>query len=193
MESELIHSPLLTLQNSGDGEAAIEKDGRGEGWRKKDRVVAHDYSGGAGGGRIWLQTVALRWFFLFSLLFFHSLSLFFILLSLFFSVFPFLFLFLLVPSCLSLLVPQLFFNFFFILKINYINIDSIRKISDCKINMLKVERVQNTFEKLNSSKMMLKMLKTMQIYKECIFLGFSLFFAIFGFFKNLSNIGSKIG
>jgi hypothetical protein len=59
--------------------------------------------------------------------------------------------------------------------------------------MLKVERVQNTFEKLNSSKMMLKMLKTMQIYKECIFLGFSLFFAIFGFFKNLSNIGSKIG
>jgi hypothetical protein len=112
VESELIHSPLLTLQNSGDGEAAIEKDGRGEGWRKKDRVVAHDYSGGARGGRIWLQTVALRWFFLFSLLFFHSLSLFFILLSLFFFCvsFPFPF-----PSCSFLFVsvgPSTFFYFF---------------------------------------------------------------------------------
>ena len=87
-----------------------------------------------------------------------------------------------------------FFYFEFILKINYINIDSTRKISDCKINMLKVEHIQNTFENLNSSKMTLKMLKTMQIYQECIFLGFSLFFAIFVFFKkNLSNIGSKIG
>jgi hypothetical protein len=38
--------------------------------------------------------------------------------------------------------PSTFFLYFeFILKINYINIDSTRKISDCKINMLKVERV----------------------------------------------------
>jgi len=128
----------------------------------------------------------LSFVFSFSLSFFYSSISFFFLCFLSFS-FSFLFL----PVCLCWSLN--FFLFFFILKINYINIDSIRKISDCKINMLKVERVQNTFEKLNSSKMMLKMLKTMQIYKECIFLGFSLFFAIFGFFKNLSNIGSKIG
>jgi hypothetical protein len=36
--------------------------------------------------------------------------------------------------------------------------------------------------------MTLKMLKTIQIYKKHIFFGFSLFFAIFGFFsKILSN------
>jgi hypothetical protein len=34
-----------------------------------------------------------------------------------------------------------------------------QKIIDCKINALKVERVQNTFENLNSSKMTLKILK----------------------------------
>jgi len=33
--------------------------------------------------------------------------------------------------------------------------------------------------------MTLKILKTMQIYQECIFLGFSLFFAIFGFSQKL--------
>jgi len=79
------------------------------------------------------------------------------------------------------------------LKASNINIDSTRKISDCKINALKVERVQNTFENLNFSKMMLKMPKMMQIYQKCIFWGFHRFFAIFGFFlkiyqKHWSNI-----
>jgi len=46
---------------------------------------------------------------------------------------------------------------------------STQKISDCKINALKVERVQNTFENLNSSKMTLKMLKMMQIYQNAFF------------------------
>jgi len=72
----------------------------------------------------------------------------------------------------------LFFIYFeFILKTNNTNVDSIRKISNCKINTLKVERVRNTFENLNSSEMTLKMLKTMQIYQKCIFLGFRCFFA----------------
>jgi len=33
--------------------------------------------------------------------------------------------------------------------------------------------------------MILKMLRIMQIYQECIFLGFSLFFVIFGFLKKI--------
>jgi hypothetical protein len=55
--------------------------------------------------------------------------------------------------------------------------------------VLKVKRIQNTFENLNYFEMMLKMLKAMQIYQKCIFLGFSFFvFAIFGFFsENLSK------
>jgi hypothetical protein len=58
----------------------------------------------------------------------------------------------------------LFFIYFeFILKRKNTNVDSIRKISDRKINTLKVERVRNIFENLNSSEMTLKMLKTMQI------------------------------
>jgi hypothetical protein len=57
--------------------------------------------------------------------------------------------------------------------------------------VLKVERVQNTFENLNSSEMMLKMLKTMQIYQKYIFLDFHCFFAIFGFF--IKNMGQKLG
>jgi len=40
----------------------------------------------------------------------------------------------------------------------------MRKISDFKNNMLKVERVPKIFENLNSFETMLKMLKTMQIY-----------------------------
>jgi len=79
-----------------------------------------------------------------------------------------------------------FFSYFFVfLKASNINIDSTRKINDCKINALKVERVQNTFENLNYFEMTLKMLKTMQIYQKCIFLGvFIVFFSfsIFGFF-----------
>jgi hypothetical protein len=78
----------------------------------------------------------------------------------------------------------LFFLYFeFILKKNNINVDSTRKISDCKINTLKVERVQNTFENLNSLEIMLKMLKRWKYIKNAFFLGFSLFFSIFGFFQ----------
>jgi hypothetical protein len=80
------------------------------------------------------------------------------------------------------------------LKASNININSTRKISDHKIYALKVERVPNTFENLNSFEMTLKMLKTMQIYQKCIFLGFHCFFAIFGFFlKNYQNMGQKLG
>jgi len=80
------------------------------------------------------------------------------------------------------------------LKASNININSTRKISDHKIYALKVERVSNTFENLNSFEMTLKMLKTMQIYQKCIFLGFHCFFAIFVFFsEKLSKHGSKIG
>jgi len=71
------------------------------------------------------------------------------------------------------------------LKASNINVDSIRKINNCKINALKVERVQNTFENLNSSEMTLKMLKMMQIYQKCIFLGFSMFFCYFWFFLKI--------
>jgi hypothetical protein len=71
---------------------------------------------------------------------------------------------------------------------------STQKISDCKINALKVERVQNTFENLNSFEMALKMLKMMQIYQKYIFWGFLCFFAIFWFFlKIYQKHGSKIG
>jgi len=45
-----------------------------------------------------------------------------------------------------------------------INVDSIRKINDFKNDAWKVERVQKTFENLNSFETMLKMLKTMKIY-----------------------------
>jgi len=50
------------------------------------------------------------------------------------------------------LVPSkiLFFDFFvfliFFFKTDNINVDSTRKINDCEIYALKVERVQNTFE-----------------------------------------------
>ena len=89
----------------------------------------------------------------------------------------------------------LFFLYFeFILKKNNINVDSTRKISDCKINALKVERVQNTFENLNSLEIMLKMLKRWKYIKNAFFLGFSLFFSIFGFFSNIYQIlGQKLG
>jgi len=66
---------------------------------------------------------------------------------------------------LSLLILIFFYLFFlYFLKAGNINIDSTRKISDHKIYALKVERVPNTFENLNSFEMTLKMLKTMQIY-----------------------------
>jgi hypothetical protein len=61
-------------------------------------------------------------------------------------------------------VNLIFLNFFVFLKTSNINIDSMRKINDFKINALKVERVPNVFENLNSFETMLKMLKTMQMY-----------------------------
>jgi hypothetical protein len=60
--------------------------------------------------------------------------------------------------------------------------NSTRKINDNKIYALKVERVPNTFENLNSFEMTLKMLKTIQIYQKYIFWEFHCFFAIFCFF-----------
>jgi hypothetical protein len=66
------------------------------------------------------------------------------------------------PSTFLFFVNFDFFLIFFVfLKASNINVDSTRKISDCKINALKVERAQNTFENLNSSEMTLKMLKMM--------------------------------
>jgi hypothetical protein len=107
------------------------------------------------------------------------------------------------------LVPQLFlsfsfplfffvnfdFSYFFVfLKASNINVNSTRKISGRKIYALKVERVPNTFENLNSFERTLQMLKTMQIYQKCIFLDFHCFFAIFGFFlKIYQNMGQKLG
>jgi len=52
----------------------------------------------------------------------------------------------------------------FFLKTSNINIALMRKINNFKNNTWKVERVQKTFENLNSFETMLKMLKTMQIY-----------------------------
>jgi len=40
----------------------------------------------------------------------------------------------------------------------------MKKINDFKNNALKVERVSNVFENLNSFETMLKMLKTMQMH-----------------------------
>jgi len=86
-----------------------------------------------------------------------------------------------------------FFLFFFVfLKATNINVDSTRKISDCKIYALKVERIENTFENLNPSEMTLKMLKMMQIYQNAFFEVFIGFFAIFGFFwKFIKNMGQN--
>jgi hypothetical protein len=108
------------------------------------------------------------------------------------------------------MVPQLFLSFpflffffvnfdfsyfFVVLKTSNININLTRKISDHKIYALKIKRVPNSFENFNSFEMTLKMLKTMQIYQKCIFLGFSLFFCyFFGFFcKFIKNTGQKLG
>ena len=60
---------------------------------------------------------------------------------------------------LSFFVNLIFLNcFVFIGKM-----DSMKKINDFKNKALKVERVPNVFENLNSFETMLKMLKTMQI------------------------------
>jgi len=58
----------------------------------------------------------------------------------------------------------IFLVFFVFFENEQINIDSMRKINDLKNNVLKVERVPNIFENLNSFETMLKMLKMMQMY-----------------------------
>jgi hypothetical protein len=79
-------------------------------------------------------------------------------------------------------------------KTSNIKVDSTRKISDCKINALTVERVPNTFENLNSSEMTLKMLKNDANISKMQILGFSLFLPFFLFFlKIYQKYGSKIG
>ena len=65
------------------------------------------------------------------------------------------------------------------------------KINDFKNDALKVERVSNIFENLNSFETMLKMLKNDANVLKMYFFGFSMFFAIFS--ENLSKHGSKIG
>ena len=99
------------------------------------------------------------------------------------------------PSTFLFFIDLDFFLFFFVsFETSNINVGSTRKISDCKINALKVERVQNTFENLNFSEMTLKMLKMMQIYQKYSFWGFHCFFSIFGFFfKFIKNMGKKLG
>jgi len=87
----------------------------------------------------------------------------------------------------------IFLIFFVFLKASNINVNSTRKINDHKIYALKVERVPNTFENLNSFEMMLKMLKTMQIYQKCIFWVFIVFLLFLVFSEKLSKHGSKIG
>jgi len=83
-----------------------------------------------------------------------------------------------------------FSHFFVFFLKRVISTSTQKKISDCKINALKVERVRNTFENLNFSEMTLKRLKTMQICQKCIFWGFHCFFAIFWFFcKFIKNTG----
>jgi len=71
------------------------------------------------------------------------------------------------------------FDFFFVfLKASNINIES-KKINDCKIYVLKVECIKNTFKNLNSFKIMLEILKKIQIYQKAFFLDF---FVIFYYF-----------
>jgi len=70
----------------------------------------------------------------------------------------------------------------------------MRKINDFKNNTLKVERVPNIFENLNSLEMMLKMLKTMQIYLKMYFFWiFNVFRYFWIFLKIYQNVGQKLG
>jgi hypothetical protein len=69
----------------------------------------------------------------------------------------------------------------------------MKKINDFKNKALKVERVPNVFENLNSFETMLKMLKTMQMYIKKYFLDFQCFSLFLDFSENLSKHESKIG
>jgi len=100
--------------------------------------------------------------------------------------------------------PLLFFSFFFVnfdfsyffvfLKASNINVNSTRKISDHKIYALKVERVPNTFENLNSFEITLKMLKRCKYIKNAFLGVFIVFLPFFDFFlKIYQNMGQKLG
>ena len=76
-------------------------------------------------------------------------------------------------NCLGLKIDSSTFFFckiwFFLIFLYFLETSNststqMRKINDFKINALKVERVPNVFENLNSFETMRKMLKTMQMY-----------------------------
>ena len=70
----------------------------------------------------------------------------------------------------------------------------MKKINDFKNKALKVERVPNVFENLNSFETMLKMLKNdANVLKTYFFLDFQCFLLLLNFSENLSKHGSKIG
>ena len=70
----------------------------------------------------------------------------------------------------------------------------MRKINDFKNNALKVERVPNVFENLNFFWDDAKNAKNDANVLKMYFFGFSMFFAIFGFFlKIYQNMGQKLG
>jgi len=87
----------------------------------------------------------------------------------------------------------IFLILFVFLKASDINVNSTRKISDHKIYTLKVERVPNTFENLNSFEMTLKMLKTSKYIKNTFFWFFFVFLLFLIFLKIYQKYGSKIG
>ena len=113
------------------------------------------------------------------------------------STFPFLFF-------TSFFCKFWFFLFFCIFKSEQISTSTqCGKSMILKNEAWKVERVPNVFENLNSFETMLKMLKTIQMYKKCIFwifnffslfLDFSMFFRYFWIFlKIYQNMGQKLG
>ena len=69
------------------------------------------------------------------------------------------------------------------------------KINDFKNDALKVERVPNIFENLNSFETMLKMIKKndANVLKTYFFFYFQCFSLFLNFSENLSKHGSKIG
>jgi len=70
----------------------------------------------------------------------------------------------------------------------------MRKINDFKNDAWKVERVQKTFENLNSFLDDIENAKNDANILKTYFFGFSLFFAIFGFSENfIKKVGQKLG
>jgi plasmid replication initiation protein len=68
----------------------------------------------------------------------------------------------------------------------------MKKINDFKNNALKVERVPNVFENLNSFETMLKMIKKNDAnVLKTYFLDFQCFSLFLNFSENLSKHGSK--